>query len=148
MGTGTVAENSAGQIPVATGIFTWPSDEPQLIASRREAGLPPDFPALPGDEEVLLSRTGTLFTWTTQEFPPPSPPYHGPEQFEPFAVGYVEFPEGVLVEGRIVVSDFGSLAIGMPMRVVVTPFRTRADGTVLVTYAFAPDPELAGEETA
>ncbi len=149
MGTGTVAENSAAQIPVATGIFTWPSDEPRIIASRRGEGLPPDFPALPGDEEVLLSRTGTLFTWTTQEFAPPSPPYHGPEKFEPYAVGYVEFPEGVLVEGRIATSDFGSLSIGMPMSVVVVPFRTEADGTVIVTYAFAPDPVSAeGEELA
>ena len=146
---GTRTNPDAATVPIATGLFTWPSDEPRLIASRPDAGRPPEFPAVLGGEEVLLSRTGTLHAWTTQEFPPPSPPYRGPEQFEPFAVGYVEFPEGVLVEGRLATGYFGTLSIGLSMTVVVIPFRTESDGTVVVTFAFASDsdsPET--EETA
>ena len=39
-------------------------------------------------------RRGRLWAWTTQDFPPPSPPYAGPtgEDFVPFGVGYVELP--------------------------------------------------------
>ncbi|MET7772585.1 OB-fold domain-containing protein [Nocardia sp. NPDC005366] len=134
----TVSGESVVRNPIAPGLFTWPSEEPQLISSRPGPGQTPDFPAHPGDEELLLSRTGTLHTWTTQEFPPPSPPYRGPERFEPYFVGYVAFPEGVLVEGRIVAAATDSLTIGMSMTVVVIPFRTEADGSVTMTFAFAP----------
>jgi uncharacterized OB-fold protein len=47
---------------------------------------------------VVLSGTGTLWTWTVQRFAPKSPPYAVPEGgFAPFPVGYVELPEGVRV---------------------------------------------------
>ncbi|MCX4095738.1 Zn-ribbon domain-containing OB-fold protein [Nocardia sp. alder85J] len=146
MATGTVADESAVPAPIAPGLFTWPAAEPRLIASRRDADAPLEFPAIPGDQEVLLARTGTLYTWTTQEFPPPSPPYRGPAEFEPYAVGYVEFPEGILIEGRIATPDPKSLTIGQAMTVVVTPFRTDPDGTNVVTFAFAPTSNPAQSE--
>ncbi|MFI7530293.1 Zn-ribbon domain-containing OB-fold protein [Nocardia salmonicida] len=142
----TVPDESVVRNPIAPGLFTWPSDEPRLISSVPGPGQTPDFPAHPGDEELLLPRTGTLYTWTTQEFPPPSPPYRGPEKFEPYFVGYVAFPEGVLVEGRIVAAANDELTIGMPMTVVVIPFRTEADGSVTMTFAFAPASEPAETE--
>jgi len=42
--------------------------------------------------EHLLPRRGRLWAWTTQDFPPPSPPYTGPtgRDFVPFGVGFVE----------------------------------------------------------
>ena len=39
--------------------------------------------------ELLPSR-GTLWTWTTQGFEP-KPPFVPDGEFEPYAVGYVEF---------------------------------------------------------
>jgi uncharacterized OB-fold protein len=49
-------------------------------------------------EPVLLSATGTLWTWTVQRYAPKSPPYVAPAAgFTPFAVGYVELPEDVRV---------------------------------------------------
>ena len=138
------------KVPVAEGLFTWPPDErPRLIASRhRETGAV-TFPADPSQEdvdEILLSRTGTLFTWTTQQFVPPSPPYTGetdPASFEPYAVGYVELPEGILVEGRLTESDPARLTIGQQMELVLVPFGERARGgrsaaSEVVTFAFAP----------
>ncbi|WP_174183767.1 Zn-ribbon domain-containing OB-fold protein [Nocardia barduliensis] len=136
------------QVPIATGLFTWPDERPRLIASRRGADVPPEFPAVPGDDQVLLSRSGTLYTWTTQQFPPPSPPYRGPEEFEPFAVGYVEFPEGILVEGRLTTTDIEQLWIGRTMHVVTVPFRTDEDGNTVVTFAFAPGPSGTESEDA
>ena len=89
-------------VPVAEGIFTWPSDDPQLIGSRCTACGIVTFPAQDSCprcastemEERLLPRTGRLWAWTTQDFPPPSPPYSGPtgDAFVPFAIGYVELP--------------------------------------------------------
>jgi uncharacterized protein len=131
------------KVPVAEGLFTGLDERPQLIASRhRETGAI-TFPAeqsSPEVEEILLSRTGTLFTWTTQQFVPPAPPYTGetdPETFTPYAVGYVELPEGILVEGRLTESDPERLAIGQEMELVLVPFRTDEDSQV-VTFAFAP----------
>jgi uncharacterized OB-fold protein len=142
-------------VPVADGLFTWPDERPALIGSRHRATGAIGFPAEHGDEveEILLSRTGTLFTWTTQEFVPPAPPYTGdtdPDAFVPYAVGYVELPEGILVEGRLTESAPERLAIGQEMELVVVPFRTDPGSAgepdrEIVTFAFAP---VAGSEEA
>lgn len=125
--------------PIAAGLFTWPAEEPQLIGSRcRDCGVV-TFPAQPSCpactsvsvEERLLGRTGTLYTWTVQGFRP-KPPYAGPEEFEPYGVGYVELPGEVRVEARLTTADPARLRIGMPMELVVVPFGDR------LTYAFAP----------
>ena len=136
------------QIPVADGLFTWPDEHPRLIGSRDKVTEHISFPAKSGDaeERLLLSRTGALFTWTTQQFVPPSPPYAGetdPDSFEPYAVGYVELAEGILIEGRLTEMDPERLAIGMEMEVVVVPFRLErgSEGNPdreIVTFAFAP----------
>lgn len=125
--------------PVAEGLFTWPSDEPQLIGSIREGKY--SFPAREGDEKVLLSRRGTLWGFTTQQFRPPSPPYDGndtAETFKPYALGYVELPGQLLVQARFTESDPAKLRIGQEMELTVIPYTTRPDGTEVLTYAFAP----------
>ena len=80
-----------------------------------------------------LSDRGRLWTWTVQRYAPKSPPYKPPAGgFSPFAVGYVELPEGVRVEGIVHVDDFADLAIGMPVRLSavagVPHFQGAADG--------------------
>lgn len=92
-------------------------------------------------EETPFERRGTLWTFTTQGFPPKSPPYAievTPETFEPYAVGYVEFPGQAKVEGRLLESDPAKLRIGMEMETVVVPFMTDDDGNEVMTYAFRP----------
>jgi uncharacterized OB-fold protein len=87
--------------------------------------------------ETLLPERGTLWTWTIQGFEPKSPPYVPDGEFAPFAVGYVEFPGYLRVEGRLTESDPARLRIGMPMRVVTY------DHAGALSYAFAPDHEEA-----
>jgi uncharacterized OB-fold protein len=138
-------------VPVAPGLFREIDDGPHLVASRCAVCAPPvvtfptqpDCPRCAGDnmEELLLPRRGTLWTFTTQEFIPKSPPYaiaETPESFTPFAVGYVEFDGLVKVEGRLTEGDVARLAIGMEMEVVVVPFRTDEDGNDITTFAFRP----------
>ena len=127
------------QEPVAEGLFTWPSDEPALIGSKRDGRL--SFPARPGDEEVLLKRRGTLWGFTTQQFRPPSPPYDGDdtvESFQPYALGYVELPDQLLVQARFTEADPDKLTIGQDMELRIVPYTTRPDGTEVLTFAFAP----------
>jgi uncharacterized OB-fold protein len=132
--------------PVADGLFTWPADQPRLIGSRCRGCGAVTFPAQRSCprctsvdvEERLLERTGTLYTWTVQGFRP-KPPYAGPEDFEPYGVGYVELPGEVRVEARLTVADPDRLRIDMPVELVIVPFGDK------VTYAFAPREESAVE---
>lgn len=89
-----------------------------------------------------MSSEGTLYTYTTQEFPPPLP-YKGnrdPKVFQPYVVGFVELAEGVLVETLIVGATPAELRIGQPLVSTTTTLET-ADGQSLLTFAFRPAEE-------
>ncbi len=61
-------------------------------------------------EALELGTHGTVWAFTVQRFAPKSPPYVAPEGgFVPFAVGYVELPEGVKVEAVLDCADFSDL---------------------------------------
>jgi uncharacterized OB-fold protein len=139
---------NAVQVPIADGIFTWPSENPRLLGSRCDDCGTHTFPAQSGCPRcgsesmatVPLAERGTLFTFTTQEYLPKEP-YGGPEtedDFPGFAVGYVELAGQVIVETRLTGCVPGELRIGMAVRLVVVPFRREPDGTEVLTYAFAP----------
>jgi uncharacterized OB-fold protein len=135
------------QVPIADNLFTAAAGEPQLIGSRCTACGMVTFPAQGSCPrcastemaEQLLARRGRLWAWTTQDFPPPSPPFAGAggREFVPFGVGYVDLGD-VKVETRLTESDPERLEIGMEMELVVVPFRTDDDGNEVVTFAFRP----------
>lgn len=119
----------------------------RIVAWRRKTDGKVVFPSPPPGvdqseyEGILLHPSGSLWSWTVQRFRPKSPPYLGPEadEFRPYIVGYVEFPEGIIVEGRIDAAvDSYELRIGMPMDTTVIPLFTDADGELLHIYAFRP----------
>ncbi|WP_420717496.1 Zn-ribbon domain-containing OB-fold protein [Emcibacter sp.] len=93
-----------------------------------------------------MPRKGHLWSWTIQRFRPKTPPYAGPEEFIPFALGYVELPGVVIVETRLVQADFDKLKIGMEMEVVLEPLTTDSKGRRIMTYAFRPTGEEASDE--
>lgn len=127
------------QVPVADGLFTWPSEQPQLIGSELDGVI--SFPARPGEPERLLGTRGTLWAFTTQQFRPPSPLYDGDdtaETFVPFALGYVELPGELLIQARFTEPDPAKLIIGQEMELRIVPYTAREDGTEVLTYAFAP----------
>ena len=136
---------------ITEGLFRVDGDRAVLFASRRRSSGMVKFPAerpelFDGDPEIQddieaieLSTEGTLYTYTTQEFAPPLP-YKGnrdPEVFRPYVVGFVELPEGVLVETLIVGATADELRIGQPLVSTTTTLET-ADGQSLVTFAFRP----------
>ena len=136
-------EHAPRSVPIAPGLFTWPAAEPRLVGGTCAACGSVSFPRASSCarctsadiEERLLARTGTLWSWTVQRFPPVAP-YAGPQPFEPYGVGYVELPDEVIVESRLTTADPDQLEIGMPVELVVVPFTTGADGTEVVTFAF------------
>lgn len=94
---------------IAEGLFRVEGDRAVLLGSRRQRTGVVKFPAERPElfdgandiEPIALSTEGTLFTFTTQQFPPPLP-YKGKqtrETFRPYIGGYVELPEGVWSRG-------------------------------------------------
>jgi len=71
---------------------------------------------------VSLARRGVVWAHTVQRFAPKSPPYVPPaEGFVPFAVGYVELPEGVRVEAVLESVDGEELAGAEVTLIATTP---------------------------
>lgn len=92
-----------------------------------------------GVERCLLPTTGELWTYTIQRVPPKNPPYLGitdPTLFEPYAVGYIQLGETILVEARLV-GDLASLRPGLPMQCVALDIPT-PDGGSFRTFGFQP----------
>lgn len=129
-------------VPIADGLICPDAGGIALLASRERATGRLCFPARPEDDtgydRIVLPRTGRLWSWTIQRFRPKSPPYAGPEAFEPYAVGYVELDGALIVEGRLVDVAFDELSIGMAMRIVPLPFEMM-DGALRTSFGFAPD---------
>ncbi len=132
----------------------WSDDpQPHLMGGRLPSGEIV-FPMPQGDaakdvEPYKLSRTGTLWSWTSQGFLPKEPyegpgsgPDEGPPDFVPFLLGYVELPGEVIVETRIVDANLDDLSLGMPVEFCIVPFNDRHD-----TFAFRPA-QAAQEQAA
>lgn len=126
-------------ITIADGLFTLGS-APRLIGGRDRTSGRVVFPLPDGDryEAIELPRCGRIWSWTVQRFRPKTPPYRGPEAFEPFAIGYVQLEDVVIVEGMLTGIDFTDLAIGLEVETVLIPFAKDEAGRSLLTYAFAP----------
>jgi len=138
--------------PIAEGLFTWTEEPNRLLGSRCHACGTVVFPTQDGCPRcgeqgmsaIELATSGTLWTWTSQDFLPKAP-YAGPEteaDFEGYLVGYVELPEGVRVVTRLVDVDPADVQIGMALELCLVPFTIDPDGTEVVAYAFRP----VGEE--
>jgi uncharacterized OB-fold protein len=115
------------QVPIIEGLFTWPSDKPQLIASRcKKCGTVtfpkaafcanPDCEKVRENVEVIkLSNRGTIWTWTVQIYAPPAP--FKKEPFEPYGIGMIDTEEGLRVLGILTATD--NVRIGMPVEMTV-----------------------------
>jgi uncharacterized protein len=131
--------------PIAAGLFVETPDGPRLLGSRCRRCATVAFPgqsscprcAAAESEERLLAPRGELFTWTVQRFRPKTPPYTGPEEFQPYGVGYVELPGECRVEAILTTADPDELRIGMEMELTLIPV-TGPDGRAARTFAFTP----------
>ncbi|MHA1834176.1 MAG: Zn-ribbon domain-containing OB-fold protein, partial [Candidatus Baldrarchaeia archaeon] len=141
---------SKEKVPIIEGLFTWPSDKPQLIASKCPLCGSIQFPASnvcnnpecdheKPPEKILLSTEGTLYSYTIHMYDLRPPfEYHK----APFAIGAVEFPEGLIIVGRLTTTDEKKLKIGMKVRLKVSELYADEEKSYL-TYFFEP---VEGEE--
>jgi uncharacterized OB-fold protein len=136
------------QIAFAPDVFTWPSDEPQLIGTTCAACSATTWPsksACPrcGSTEMeqrLLPRTGTLVAWTTQGFLPKEPYLGGEtaETFQPYGIGLVQLDDVVRVETRLTEASPEILRNGMAMELIAVPYRTDDEGNEVMIPVFRP----------
>ena len=116
----------------STGVVKFPAERPELFDG--DPKIQEDI------EKIELSTDGTLYTFTTQEFPPPLP-YRGvrdPKAFTPYVVGFVELAENIIVESLIVGATADELRIGQRLVSTVNTLETE-DGKSLTTFAFRPE---------
>lgn len=121
------AKKEKKKVPIIEGLFTWTTDDPRIVASRCKKCRTVSFPKTPfcpnpdcekvreNLEEIELSKRGKLWTYTYQIYSPP-PPFKK-EPFEPYAIGMVDFPEGIRVIGMV--TRMENLKIGMEVETAV-----------------------------
>ena len=82
-------------------------------------------------EPIGFSTEGTLYTYSVVRQSTPA--------FEvPYALGYVDFPEGVRIMGQISGCDLDEISIGMPMVLSLEPFGEDDEGNPTTGYRFRP----------
>ena len=114
-------------IPVVEGLFEWPSTEPRLLASRCKKCGSLAFPKRPfctnpdcetkreNIEVVKLDKKGTVYSFTYQIYQPPEP--FKMDDFKPYAIGMVDFPEGLRIWGMFTRKE--NLKLGMAVETTV-----------------------------
>ena len=121
---------SKNRVPAIEGWFTL-DEEPRLIGLHDAASGSYFFPKdvavshAPGHadaelREVELSRTGKLWSYTTNHYQPPEP-YVSPDPFVPYTVAAVELSrERMVVMGQLAEGvDPAALEVGMDMELVL-----------------------------
>lgn len=129
---------------IAEGLFTQETP-PRLVGGRQRHTGRIVFPCPAGAdyEPYPLRRQGRLWSYTIQRYRPKTPPYAGPEAFEPWAVAYVELAGETIVETRLANVAFDAITIGMELELTQIPFERSGAEPVLV-HAFQPLAQSSG----
>lgn len=137
--TATKEVRSGGRV-VREGLFDWPSVNPALIGHRcklcRNVFFPRRFicPECFKEgtlEEIRLSTRGKLYTFCVLE--------RGPMGFDPpYAVGYIDLPEGLRIYSLLTAASMEKLRIGMKMELVIEKIRLDSEGNEIIGYKFKP----------
>ncbi|MEU5537634.1 zinc ribbon domain-containing protein [Streptomyces sp. NPDC020362] len=137
--------------PAVSGWFTGEGDRFRLLGTRCSSCATVFFPREDGHcrnprctggalEEVPLSRTGRIWSYTDSRYRPPSPYVSNPElPWEPYALIAVELePERIVVLGQAVPGvTVADLTVGMEVEVV--PGVLHEDpGTTWTTWHWRP----------
>jgi hypothetical protein len=131
-------------LPAIDGWYTLDRKAPHLIGSRCTACSTYFFPKQDhfcGNpacdstdfDEVELSRTGTLWSYTNACYQPPEP-YVSPDPFQPFAIAAVQLEaEQLVVLGQVIAgTGVDDLKVGMPMELVLETLHEDETGDRLI----------------
>jgi len=124
------------RVPVREDLFAETADGPVLLGSRCGSCGKVQFPKVqscpdcPSAEltDVPLSRRGRLFTYSIVQMP-------STHFRPPYAVGYVDLPEGVRIFAPLEIREDKPFRIGMEVALEVVPLWQEA-GKEVVGYKF------------
>jgi len=135
-------EESGRSIPIREGLFKMPAGpgaKPSLIGTRCAHCGQMSFPARgvcagcssQELEHIPLNTKGKLYAYTIIGYPPPG-------LTAPYAIGYVDLPEGVRVFSILTEWSADTLKVGAEVEMVLDRFRRDKEGNELITYKFRP----------
>lgn len=84
--------------------------------------------------ETKLSSKGKVYNYTIVEQKPPA--YYKGEV--PYALGFVELPEGVRLRTLFTGCNFDDLKVGMEVELVIERLFENVEGDEIITYKFRP----------
>ena len=133
------------RVPIEDGFFTIPDDTtqpPLLLGSRCPACGEHFYPRRfvcakclhEGCDDVELSPTGTIYTWTYVHVPLFA---KATAKVSTYGVGQIDLPEGPRVQA-ILVGERDDFSIGMEVETDLEVLRTDDDGNEVVIYRFRP----------
>lgn len=96
----------------------------------------------PALEGALLEGRGQLYSYTIQRYRPPA--LFRMDDWEPYALGLVELPEGIRVMGMLSGFDLDNIAIGQAVQLISERLFTDPERGPVMTYKFAPATALEG----
>ena len=136
-------------VPAIDGWFTTDA-EPHLLGTRCTTCGTVFFPKSDGFcrnpdcrgrefEEVQLSRTGKVWSYTDAQYQPPPPYIPASDPYEPFALAAVELADEQMVVLGQVAQGYGvnDLKVGSSVELVVEPLY-ELDGVEHVIYRWKP----------
>ncbi|MEQ1787669.1 MAG: OB-fold domain-containing protein [Acidimicrobiales bacterium] len=140
---------STTAVPAVEGWFTTDA-EPHLLGTRCTTCGTVFFPRASGFcrnpdcrgrafDEVELSRTGTVWSYTDAQYQPPPPYIPSGETHEPFAIAAVELAAEQMVILGQVATGYGvdDLSVGSQVELVVEPLYD-LDGVTNLIYRWKP----------
>jgi uncharacterized OB-fold protein len=141
---------SSPAVPAVEGWFTLDRETPHLLGTKCGQCGTSFFPreeqrcrnpqcGSTDLDEVELSRTGTIWSYTNAGYQPPEP-FVAADPFEPFAIAAVHLVEEDMVVLGQVITGVGveELTTGMEMELVLETLFIDDDGTEQIVWKWAP----------
>lgn len=120
------------KVPAVEGMFTMDAANPTLIGGKSRssgsyyfpkdlAGNDPEAESNESREEVVLSREGKVWSYTSADYPPALPYIITEEPFKPFVIAAVELEkEGMVICGQMMPGiQISDMEVGMNVQVAL-----------------------------
>jgi uncharacterized OB-fold protein len=141
------SERVIEKYPIIDGLFTWPSENPKLIAGRCKTCEAIFFPSFHHQhkptcrsadvEEILLGNRGTLASYTVMHVPPP-PIFGLPDCERPYAIGLIKLPEGLKIAGIVEARAVSNLRVNMDVEIMIDTLYEDEKGNEALTWKIRP----------
>jgi uncharacterized protein len=139
--------NSTKKVPIVDGVLSLTDKGPRLIGSKCTSCGTYFFPkssycnnayCSKGEiKEVTFGTRGKVYSYTIQYYAPPAP-YKWEGEFKPYAIGYIDLPEGIRVLGQLTGCKLEDVKIGMDVELVAEKQFSDAEGNEYITWKYKP----------